>query len=252
MPELTDKTHHDYAEVIGNTVLTAKGFREKGWNRYYHAAHTSAVRFFLRDVEDRSVVLDVGCSHGSWYPTWRKLGFTTVHGVELSPERAAQARHSGFDHVYVTDARSIQADSESYSVVCSSGVFIHILQLKDKLAVVEEVYRLLEPGGVFILNFPPPLGHGYTQDTILNHCSFYSLDTMLQKVILPTSFELVDIRQTFFPPYSRFREVLGWGMALPFTISLMRLHDLLVARKGPYQLSGTIYLKLRKPALEAK
>ena len=142
------------------------------------------------------------------------------------------------------------AENEAYSVACSSGVFVHILQLKDKLAVVREVYRLLKPGGVFILNFPPPLAFGYPQDTIEKHCSFYSLDTMLRKVILPSSFEFVDIRQSFFPPYNLFRNIVGAVIALPLMISLLRLHDTIFARRGPYQQSGTVYLKLRKPLEE--
>ena len=64
---------------------------------------------------------------------------------------------------------------------------------------------------------------------------------------MPTLFELVDIRQTYFLPHSLLHKLLSRAIVFPLGICLIWLHDTLTARREPLQRSGTIYLKLRKP-----
>lgn len=245
MEEITNKSHRDYVDIIGETALTAKNYRERRWNQYYFSTNQKVVEKLL-GTETKDVVLDVGCSHGSWFKTWKNLGFNEIHGVEISSERAEQARITGFNHVYNCEANSIPVEDDSYDIVCSSGTFIHILQLQDKLDVFLEIYRILKPGGVFIFNFTPPNSWGFEKDTINRHCSFYTLNTMIRDIITKSGFIIEDIKPTYYPDYSMFRKLIGYAIILPFTITLLKFHDFMFSRNIPIQKSSTIYLKLRK------
>ena len=246
MKEQTQKTHRDYVDIIGGTAFTTRNYREKRWNQYYFGANKRVVRMLLENENYREAILDVGCSHGSWFKTWKELGFELVHGVEMSAERAEQARLAGFDLVYNCEAGSIPVEDSSYQIACSSSMFIHVLQLRDKLEILNEMYRILKPGGVFIFNFPPPNSQGYTDDTINKYCSWYTLDTMMREVIIKSKFIIEDIKPTYYPPYSKFRTLVGYAITLPFAVSLLRIHDVVFSRNFPIHSSSGIYFKLRK------
>jgi ubiquinone/menaquinone biosynthesis C-methylase UbiE len=121
------------------------------------------------------------------------------------------------------------------------------LQLKDKLDVINEMFRILKPGGVFIFNFPPPLAYGYHKDVIINNCSFYSLNTMIREVIVKSGFIIEDIKPSYYPPNMTLRKIIGYAIIIPFAVSILRLNDLLLQKNMPIENSSTIYIKLRKP-----
>ena len=140
------KTHHDHLDRIGNTAATAVGYLEKRWNKYYLRTEQKTVSNLLKDeINPESTVLDVGTSHGNWLPFLRQSGFATILGVELDNKRAEQARQAGYDEVYNCDARSIPRAMNSIDAAVSNDVFVHILQMEDKIAVLHEIERLLRP-----------------------------------------------------------------------------------------------------------
>lgn len=240
------KTERDYIDIIGKTAFTTSGYREKRWNQYYFRANVGAVECLLKGELPRETILDVGCSHGSWYGVWKKMGFKKVIGIDMSAERAEEARLTGFDVVHNCMAQSMPIEAGSVKIGCSNDMFVHVLQLKDKLNIIQEVYRVLAPGGVFIFNFNPPRAYGYVKDRIEKHCSFYSLNTMLEQVIDQSKFVIEDIKTSYFPRYSLVRKILGYGIILPFAVSALRLHDKLFSQDLPINMSSSIYLKLRK------
>lgn len=93
-------------------------------------------------------VLDVGCSDGLYL---RYFGLGSV-GIEQVPELAAKARHLGMD-VMEGDVPSILPSiaSGSYPAVFFSHVLEH---LNAPLIALQEIQRVLEPGGILILGLP--------------------------------------------------------------------------------------------------
>ncbi len=99
-------------------------------------------RFFIRGLAGKSgTALDLGCG-GGW-----KL-FTTagrVTGVDLSA-LSLKGASTIYDSVAVADLARLPFASNSFDTIVSSDVIGHIpLEYKDD--VIEEVYRVLKPGG---------------------------------------------------------------------------------------------------------
>src|SRR4051794_16913782 len=98
-----ERSHRDYLAVIGETCATAKSRTEQKWNDYYWKSFVFAVKRMLSDSK-RGAVLDVGTSHGNWFPFLKDLGFQSIYGVELDRQRAEEARKCGYKEVFNCDA----------------------------------------------------------------------------------------------------------------------------------------------------
>ena len=105
---------------------------------------------YRRFVKEQHVVLEIGASNPqlthdlSWY-------CEKVIGVELMPDRIP----SGFDNVkyirgdwqYLTDV----VERESIDIAVSRHVIEHI---PDDLAALNQLYEVLKPGGIALINTP--------------------------------------------------------------------------------------------------
>jgi SAM-dependent methyltransferase len=209
------------------------------------------VRSMLKDVP-RDEVLDVGTSHGNWYKFLRTAGFKEVIGVELDEKRAEEARQTGYDIVYNCDAAKVPRESCSLSAAVSNDVFVHILQLNDKIAVLKEIERLLRPGGVFVFNHSMSGSIMKEDYHVLNHCSFLSLNELIRMISENTSFKFKDIKPTYYHfrnrPKSLFINSIRPAIIyFPFLVSVFMHIDSFVARRLPIEESDYVYVKLQKP-----
>jgi len=89
-------------------------------------------------------VLDVGCGDGRFFrQIWEPL--PQADGVDLSPEAVSLARQSGvYRQVVQAPAHEIPLPSQAYAAVFSNCAFEHMDHIDQ---VLQEVYRLLHPGG---------------------------------------------------------------------------------------------------------
>lgn len=100
-----------------------------------------------------AVVLDVGGGPGH-YATWlAALGYE-VHLIDPVPLHVEQARqasasqpHAPIASVTIGDARHIEREDSSASVVLMLGPLYHLTKRGDRLASLAEAYRVLKPGG---------------------------------------------------------------------------------------------------------
>ncbi len=247
------KTHRDYQQLIGGTAATASGLFERRWNRYYHRAYTATVAAMLRgEPTAGAAVLDVGTSHGNWFGFLAARGFGRILGVELDPGRAELALRRGYHEVFNCDAADLPLPDRSLDFAVSNDVFVHILRLEDKAAVLREVERVLRPGGVFILNHALSGAFGHRGYTVERHCSYLEPDDCLRLVLEHTGFVVEDLKPTHYTFAGR-RPSLAAKLArlallmLPGGIALRRLRDCLLTRRLPLGQADTLYLKLRKP-----
>ncbi|MCX6135468.1 MAG: class I SAM-dependent methyltransferase [Ignavibacteriales bacterium] len=245
------KTHLDYLSIIGGTAATYRNYGEKRWNQYYFNTYKMIVRCMLKNVP-RDEVLDVGTSHGNWHRFLRTAGFKEVIGVELDEKRAEEARQTGYDIVYNCDAANVPRESSSFSAAVSNDVFVHILQLSDKIAVLKEVERLLRPGGVFILNHSMSTSIMKEDYQVVNHCSFLSLNDLIRMISENTSFKFIDIK----PSYYHFRKMSenffvkylrSALIYVPFSVSIFIWLDSIISRSHAIGESDYVYVKLQKP-----
>lgn len=243
------KTHADFVNIIGGTAATYRNYSEKRWNQYYFKSFQKAVKQMLK-FADRNSILDVGTSHGNWYNFLKKEKFNNIYGVELDKNRAELARQCGYTEVFNCDARNIPLPDESISAAVSNDVFVHILQIEDKAAVIKEIERLLKPGGVFILNHTVSNAFNFPDYHIENHCSFLSLDKFVKMIIENTNFKIVDIKPTYYISRNKYsglvERMMEFLIYLPGGVIFKYFTDTLNIRKRSIEDSDTIYLKLRK------
>ncbi len=112
--------------------------------------------FSLGPIQEGKAVLDIGCGAGVDSIMAAKLAGPSgaVTGIDLVPEMLARARKNarlaGVDNVHFREssAEQLPFSDNSFDVVISNGVFNLVV---DKIKALGEVFRVLKPGGRFML-----------------------------------------------------------------------------------------------------
>lgn len=95
-------------------------------------------------------ILDLGCGFGEFAGVFFKS--TIEVGVDVSATdllRAAQGKK--YQNLYVQDARHLSFPDHSFATVISISVLEHIPRVRP---AIHEAYRVLRPGGFFIITLP--------------------------------------------------------------------------------------------------
>lgn len=152
------RTHHIHtgprlAERLGYPAELLRGVPGAALASFCGAANP----FELGAAHPGEVVLDIGCGSGTDLlilarqigPTGRAIGVDFCEEMAKTAEEAA--RKSKLDNVEIRrcEATALAVDDESVDVVVANGVVNHVCP--DKLAVMQEVARVLRPGGQLLL-----------------------------------------------------------------------------------------------------
>ncbi|XP_064831314.1 alkylated DNA repair protein alkB homolog 8 [Oncorhynchus masou masou] len=122
--------HHVYEEIACHFSST----RHSPWPRVCH---------FLSSLEPGSILADVGCGNGKY------LGVNPdviAVGCDRSSALVQICSERGF-RVFVSDALNVPLRSDTCDACISIAVIHHLSTQKRRQAVVEELVRLLRPGG---------------------------------------------------------------------------------------------------------
>jgi SAM-dependent methyltransferase len=140
------------------------------------------VKLIPKDKDTR--VLDLGCGFATWLYWLKKSGYQRLEGVDRSPQQVQTAHDLGLDLVEQGDIMDFLADRRpaSCDVVLAFDILEHFGK-DEAFEFVDEVFRVLAPGGVFILHLPNGEGflsgcvaHGdFTHELILNSGSLGQL-----------------------------------------------------------------------------
>ena len=99
-------------------------------------------------------VLEVGCGAGGNLLELLRLGFAPEHmtGIELLPERFAQARHMLPAALHLIEGDAIVAPIEpgSQQLVLQSTVFSSLLDASTRAALAGAMWRWVAPGGAVL------------------------------------------------------------------------------------------------------
>ncbi|MFZ5515970.1 MAG: class I SAM-dependent methyltransferase [Candidatus Zhuqueibacterota bacterium] len=131
--------------------VTASDNRLDYWNyqvqigRYYH-------EYFVSPYSDGKKILDVGCGEGGVLSVFENQGYACT-GLEYSAERAQFARNEtrGKSPIIHGDIQQFSS-SEKFDVILILDVIEHV---PDKEAALNNMIRLLAPGGIIVVSFPP-------------------------------------------------------------------------------------------------
>jgi SAM-dependent methyltransferase len=153
--------------------------------------------------------LDIGCWDGRATHRYATTIGATAHGVEVFPEPAERAAATGID----VQSANLEHDAlpwpdATFDVVIANQVFEH---LKNIWLPLSEVYRVLRPGGTFVLSVPNLgsfhnrilllLGQQPTSIRVLGpHVRGYTLRALRHLVTLDDAFQLTTLRGVGFYP----------------------------------------------------
>lgn len=115
--------------------------------------HVSFFQTQLRELENlgsKGTLLDVGCAGGFLIEEAGKRGWK-AEGVELSSFASDYARNTLGLKVTTCDLRSAAFAPDSFQVVVMDDVIEHF---EDPLIEAKEVWRILKPGGIYMLHTP--------------------------------------------------------------------------------------------------
>jgi SAM-dependent methyltransferase len=135
-----------YAGVRENSLHVADGYDELTPRDF---AEMAKLFLDLADIPDKARVLDVGCGAGAFLQHLR--GYRHLAGVDYAEEaiRAIRKRLPG--DFRVADAAALPFDDAAFDAVLSFGVFIYFDSLDYARKVLNEMHRVLKPGGrIFI------------------------------------------------------------------------------------------------------
>lgn len=121
------------------------------WDRRY-GMHKRCRAVIQVAGQQRGRVLDVGCATGNFLNAMRDRGWQTF-GVEPNPYAANYARERlGLD-IFRGELEQASYDTGFFDLVTLWDVLEHV---PDPRATLEEVARVLRPGGALVLTLPNP------------------------------------------------------------------------------------------------
>lgn len=129
---------------------------EYGWPKGEPTAQVMEFFERARERQGGGLVLDIGCGEGRHALALAGRGLRVValdyETLALKKARAASAGRPGRDGIgwLAADAFRMPFGAETFSVAIDYGVFHHV-KVPDQGRYVEEVLRVLQPGGSFVL-----------------------------------------------------------------------------------------------------
>lgn len=110
--------------------------------------------FLTRRLQKGSRVLNIGCGTADLSALFAEKGFIST-AVDVAREVVAVAREKHGEKIALlqADARNLPIGNDSTDAVVAAD-FVEHVPLKDSAVVRSEVFRVLRPGGFFLLESP--------------------------------------------------------------------------------------------------
>jgi O-antigen chain-terminating methyltransferase len=128
-------------------------------------------------AETRPAALDLGCGRGEWLELLGKHGFA-ARGVDLDDGMLAACRERGLEVETADAIGSLRALPDNSMAVVSAFHLVEHLPFDAVQALVEQSLRVLQPGGLLIMETPNP------ENPMVGACRFY-LDPSHERPIPP-------------------------------------------------------------------
>lgn len=123
------------------------------WYWWFVARRQAACRFILdHSPPERPLrILDAGCGTGGMLDQYKTLPDLEVTGVDFSPEALSFSHKRGHSRLAGGDLTCLPFRSGSFDVVSALDVIEHI---PDDSRAVDEIVRVLRPGGILVATVP--------------------------------------------------------------------------------------------------
>ncbi len=122
-------------------------------------------------------IIDLGCGRGEWLELLKDRGYT-AKGVDLNRDMTSRSQTASLKFIF-SDVIEYLQQTASDSVPAITGFhIIEHLTFEKMVALINESYRVLKPGGLMILETPNP------ENLVVGACNFY-LDPTHKRPIPP-------------------------------------------------------------------
>lgn len=127
-------------------------FRVEDHHWWYAGLRAMLRQFWQRHVTAAGPrVLDAGCGTGA---NLLEAGrWATALGIDLSPDAVRFCRKRGLTRTAVGSTEQLPFPDDHFDVVLSMDVVQH-QAIRDKMAPLYEIHRVLRPGGLLLINLP--------------------------------------------------------------------------------------------------
>lgn len=147
---------------------------------WWFAGRTLVINTLMRQALPRTSdlkLLDIGCGAGNMMHHLSHYG--QVKGLEVDPRPVREARLRGYD-VDLFDAQDpFPFDDSSFDIASALDVIEHI---DDDIAVLNEAYRVLKPGGHMVVTVPAFMFLWSNNDVINAHKRRYTAKELKTKL----------------------------------------------------------------------
>lgn len=146
---------------------------EHWWFRGRRTVYLGLLRHHLARAKPRRV-LDLGCGVGGFLAGLTELGGSVV-ATDMDRESLRYCWERGFRRAVVSNGYALPFADGSFELVCLFDALEHI---PDEARALDEVVRVLAPGGRAVLSVPAYPFLFANNDRIARHCRRYTRGTL--------------------------------------------------------------------------
>lgn len=159
--------------------------RELEDHYWWFVSRRAMAHAWLMEFAPEGKTLDLGCGTGALLQTLQSE--REAEGVDFSPLALEFCESRGLKNLHEADAQSLPLPDASFTAVVTLDTLEHV---PDDEKAMKEICRVLEPGGILIINVPAFQWLWGPHDVALHHFRRYT-PRMLRKRLEEAGFRVV-------------------------------------------------------------
>lgn len=186
--------------TISETYKTAGSY-----GQFLNACRLDAWRHALttHGIGVDGLLVDFGCSLGSWSQNWRELGFSNIVGFDVNEAVIGEAR-ANLGRAEIGDSTALRRANLDPRVIAMNGVLVHVLERHEELGILHDLGAALGSEGRLLFSvlrseFYWAAPSGFAPSTGMNSCT-RTLDFHLE-CCDEAGLTVVDVVGTFINPW---------------------------------------------------
>lgn len=167
---------------------------EQNW---WYRGRRFLITFLIHEYSkgNRTHILDIGCGTGKNIQMLSAFGKT--YGVDIAEESIELCRKRSIENVYRIKNNTYPFRANTFTLATCLDVLEHE---KNEIKLLREAYRVLKPGGIFLLTVPADPKLWSRLDTDSHHIRRYTKNTFT-RVLKQSKFTLLRVSYVNFVLY---------------------------------------------------